>query len=310
MVNRLTTAVLLSLVSGVFIPLAAGAASHKAQKDLPPPAAPVAAAPEKSNAVPGFTDPTTGMEFVLIKGGCFKMGDTFGDGEFDEKPVHEVCVNDFYLGKYEVTNAQYRLFTPGYSSGDYEGNDLNGANQPVVNVNYREEAAGFARWLSGKSGRTYRLPTEAEWEYAARGGSAGRNYWGGAGGMGNPCAHANVHDMSSKRPFPAFTPDNHKCNDGFKVAAPVGSFKPNPYGLYDMIGNVWEWVSDWYEKDYYAKSPRDNPQGPAKGWERAIRGGSWFNTPAHARAAKRSHIDQGYRLYNLGFRLAAPVPVK
>lgn len=302
MVNSFITAVSLSFLAGALIPLPAVAAP---KKNVAQPAKPVIAEPAKQGEVQGFTDPTTGMEFVLIKGGCFQMGDAFGDGERNEKPVHEVCVSDFAMGKYEVTNAQFRLFRPSHSSGNYEGRDLNGDNQPVANVSYLEDAVAYAQWLSGKSGKNYRLPTEAEWEYAARGGTATRNYWGSS--ISNPCNYANAHDMSSKRAF-KITLKKQTCDDGYAVSAPVGSFRPNAYGLYDMMGNVWEWASDWYDETYYGKSPRDNPQGPSSGWARVIRGGSWSNAPWDIRASKRNYLQPGHRFYIQGFRLVAPVP--
>ena len=302
MVKKLITVMALSFLVGALIPLSSVAAPEQATSAVTKAVEPVAAGLEKPVAVQGFTDPTTGMEFVLVKGGCFQMGDTSGDGEGDEKPVHEVCVSDFAIGKYEVTNAQYRQFQPAFSSGDYQGIDLNGDNQPVVNVNYRDEAVAYAKWLSNNSGRNYRLPTEAEWEYAARAGTTARNYWGGD--LGNPCAYANVQDMTTKRAAPPFASKYHSCNDGYKVSAPVGSFKPNAYGLYDMMGNVWEWVSDRYGS--YSSGKQLNPQGPAAGWARVIRGGSWFNSPRHILASKRTYVDPGYRLYHLGFRLVSP----
>ena len=251
-----------------------------------------------------FRDTITGMEFVAVKGGCFQMGDTFGDGQSDEKPVHEVCVSDFSMGKYEVTNGQYRKFKRGHDSGNYEGNSLNGDNQPVINVSW-EDAVAYARWLSTQSQRTYRLPTEAEWEYASRGGTTGRNYWGN--GKDDACGYANVHDLSSKRAFSAFTWENHNCDDRNKVAAPSGSYKPNAFGLYDMMGNVWEWCSDWYDGGYYGKSSRDNPQGPTTGSSRVFRGGSWRDDPVDVRASGRGDDAPGGRDDALGFRLVAPV---
>jgi len=300
--HRLLIAIAVSLLTVSLVPLPAGAAPDKTKRTGAEPAQPTGEKLEKPPEVLGFTDPTTGMEFVLIKGGCYRMGDVSGHGDSDEKPVHEVCVSDFAIGKYEVTNAQYRKYAPGYSSGNYQGNDLNGDNQPVVNVSYKDEVAAYIRWLNEKSDKRYRLPTEAEWEYAARAGTTTRNYWGS--GLGNPCAFANVFDMTSKRTFRSATVDNQKCNDDFRVSSPVGSFKPNAFGLYDMMGNVWEWVSDWYEK--YGNGKQQDPQGPASGWARVTRGGSWYDATRHVRASKRSYIEPGFRLYNLGFRLAAP----
>lgn len=261
---------------------------------------PAAAATDSSPR--GFTDPTTGMEFMYVPGGCYQMGDTFGDGDSNEKPVHEVCVNSFYMGKFEVTNAQYRKFKPGHNSGDYEGNSLNGDNQPVVNVSWND-AVEYARWLSGQSGRSYRLPTEAEWEYAARGGTTTRNYWGN--GKGDACGYANVNDLTSKR-VNNFSWEHHNCDDGYAVTAPAGSFRPNGFGLYDMMGNVWEWCSDWYDEKYYHKSPRSNPQGSSSGQYRVVRGGSWGDGPGDVRASFRSGSGPGNWSSDFGFRLSLP----
>ncbi len=113
-----------------------------------------------ANAEPPLVDSVTGMEFVFIKGGCYEMGDPASDS--NDRPPHEVCVSDFYMSKYDVTNQQFRKFRPEHSSGNFEGLSENGDEQPVVNVTW-EDAVAFAGWLSQKSGRTYRLPTEAEW---------------------------------------------------------------------------------------------------------------------------------------------------
>ena len=109
-----------------------------------------------------YTEPSTGIEFVSIKGGCYEMGDSVGDGDTNERPVHEVCVSDFSIGKFEVTNAQFKKFRPQHNSGMSEGSNLDEDKQPVVNVSW-EDVVAFAKWLSTKTGQTYRLPTEAEW---------------------------------------------------------------------------------------------------------------------------------------------------
>ena len=220
-----------------------------------------------------------------------------------EKPVHEVCVDGFSMGKYTVTNAQYRCFKPSHDSGDYDGHSLNGDTQPVVKVSW-EDAVAYAKWLSAKSGRTYRLPTEAEWEYAARAGTTGRNYWGN--GKDDACGYANVYDLSGKQAF-NIDWEHHNCNDGYAVTAPVGRFRPNGFGLYDMMGNVWQWCQDWYGGDYYAGSPRNNPQGPSSGSYRVYRGGGWSFGPFYVRAASRSGSTPGLRDGLRGFRLVAPV---
>jgi formylglycine-generating enzyme required for sulfatase activity len=230
-----------------------------------------------------YTEPKTGMEFVLIKGGCFQMGDSYGDGDINERPVHEVCLSDYYMGKYEVTNAQYRKFKPTHNSGKHEGMDLNGDKQPVVHVSW-EDATQFARWLSKETGKTFRLPTEAEWEYAARAGSKTSRFWGN-----NPddaCIYANVADATAKKRWPTWIA--HNCDDKYAVSAPVGSFKPNAFGLYDMLGNVWEWVQDVYDGTAYSKHPRHNPVYEVPGEYRVERGGGWNNGPLGIRS---SHTD-------------------
>jgi formylglycine-generating enzyme len=250
----------------------------------------------------GFTDQTTGMEFVPVRGGWFRMGDTFGDGEDDEKPVHDVRVSDFHMGKFEVTNAQYRKFYPGHNSGDYEGKSLNGDNQPVVRVTWHD-ADAYAKWLTLQSGRIYRLSTEAEWEFAARGGTKNlRNYWGN--GTDDACRYANVADQSAKRIWPNWS-TIHECDDDFPVAAPVGKFQPNAFGLHDMMGNAWEWVNDIYAA--YPSSRRQNPDVQSGGSFRVVRGGSWDSGPGLVRAASRSDNVPGDRDNHLGFRLVSPV---
>lgn len=248
-----------------------------------------------------FTDQVTGMEFVKVPAGCFRMGDTYGDGQGDEKPAHEVCLNGFSMGKYEVTNAQYRRFKPGHNSGSYEGNSLNGDNQPVTNISWLD-AVEYAKWLSFKSGRSYRLPTEAEWEYAARGGTSGRNFWGDD--PAEACRHANGADITAKSQWPDWTVT--ECNDGYKVAAPVGRFRPNGYGLYDIMGNAWEWTADWYDEEYYYNSPKDNPQGPPSGELKIPRGGGWGNASECVRVSDRNGFPPDFRILFLGFRLVSP----
>ena len=247
-----------------------------------------------------FTDPTTGMEFVKVPGGCFQMGSNSGDD--DEKPVHEVCVGDFWLGKYEVTNAQYRVYKSSHNSKEYEGHSLNGDRQPAVYVSWKD-AKAYADWLSKKGNGKFRLPTEAEWEYAARGGTQTERYWGN--GEKEACQYANVADLTAKGQWASWTV--HDCDDGYAAAAPVGKFRANKFGLYDTMGNAWEWVSDWYDGKYYAKSPRRDPKGPSGGSHRVRRGGSWLNRPARVRSALRSRNGPGFR-HHLGVRLARTLP--
>lgn len=228
-----------------------------------------------------FTDPTTGMEFIYIKGGCYQMGDTFGDGYSNEKPVHEVCVDDFYLGKYEVTQGEYKLITGSNPSRFKKGNEY-----PVEKISWNQ-AQDFITKLNGHSDKTFRLPTEAEWEYAARSGGKKEKY----SGSNSPDSGAWYGGNSSK--------STHR----------VGTKSSNGLGLYDMSGNVWEWCSDWYKKDYYSSSARNNPQGPLSGSSRVYRGGSWFYSPLNVRSAVRFKYEHGnrHRLEGLGLRLVFPV---
>jgi len=281
---------------------------------------------------PIFTEPTTGMEFVLIKGGCYEMGDTFGDGGTDEQPVHNVCIEDFYLARYEVTNAQFKAFVDatGYRTtaevkgsgwglrqdGPGEWREWSGlswrhpiwpgdsidkkTDHPVVQVSWYD-AKEFVTWLSARNSRTVRLPYEAEWEYAARsGGKPYRYSWGNGAPLGN------VADLRIKKLLPR--PEIFAgYDDGYKYTAPVGSYKPNELGIHDMTGNVWEWCDDWYGQHYYEESPKRNPRGPASGLKKVDRGGSWSNMPAVSRAANRDDADPNLRFFNVGFRLVLPV---
>ena len=208
-----------------------------------------------------YTDLLTGMEFVFVKGGCFAMGDTFGDGYFAEHPVHEVCVDNFYMGKYEVTQGQWAAFMGREPSCPGRGEHF-----PAGCVNYADVQTFMAR-LSQATGKKFRLPTEAEWEYACRSGGK-RERYAGFSEKDHIFRYANFCDVNCN--YDWATGDH---DDGHKDAAPAGSFLPNDLGLYDMSGNVWEWVADWFDEGYYEKSPRYNPKGPQFGQELLVRGG-------------------------------------
>jgi formylglycine-generating enzyme len=227
-----------------------------------------------------YIDPTTGMDFVFVKGGCFQMGDTFVDGKRDEKPAHEACVDDFSIGKFEVTQAQWEAVMSGNPSLFKQC----GGNCPVEQVSWNDIQA-FIGKLNSQTGKTYRVPTEAEWEYAARSGGKDEKYSGG-----NDIDSVAWYDKNSGgRPHP------------------VGRKQPNGLGIYDMSGNVWEWCSDWYGGNYYKTSPKDNPQGPSSGRGRVLRGGSWCSNAADARAALRGRYGPGSRNNRGGFRLVRTV---
>ncbi|MBF0456510.1 MAG: formylglycine-generating enzyme family protein [Nitrospirae bacterium] len=245
-----------------------------------------------------FAEGSADGDFVAVKGGCFQMGDASGDGDPNERPVHEVCVSDFSIGKYEVTNEQYKRFRPKHDSGKFEDLSLNEAKQPVVNVSW-EDAKEYAKWLSAKTGHTYRLPTEAEWEYAARAGSKTPYSWGDS--AAEACKYANVADATAHKRFPTWK--SFDCDDGYLVSAPVGSFKPNAFGIYDMLGNAWELVEDVYNAEAYTKLPKDNPLFQGAGEYRVERGGGWSNGPLGVRVSHRAGVSPTFGHRSLGFRL-------
>ena len=241
-----------------------------------------------------FTDATTGMKFVLVKGGCYQMGDTFGEGYKDEKPVHEVCVDDFYMGRYEVTQGEWQKIM-----GSNPSRFKNGDHYPVEKVSWNDITENFLPKLNRRSGKSYRLPTEAEWEYAAREG-------------GKKVRFGNGKDIADPREI-NFDGSAEKKKSYSRTGVyrekttKVGSFTPNSLGLYDMSGNVWEWCSDWYGKNYYDSSSRNNPEGLGSGSNRVLRGGSWFFNPRYVRAANRFYDSPDNSIINLGFRLVFPV---
>jgi len=243
-----------------------------------------------------------GIDFVFVKGGTFEMGDTFGDGEAHERPVHTVTVSDFYLGKTEVTNAQFAAFLKSHGKDtDDQGNKLfyeylwgiiksedgwqaspGFENHPVVFVTWFG-AATFARWAG------CRLPTEAEWEYAARSG-------------GNNEKWAGTSSDSALTDFAWYGK-----NSGRRTQ-PVALKNPNGLGLYDMSGNVWEWCADWYAEDYYQTSPEKNPPGPSSGTARVLRSGSWKYDERFCRATVRYRVNPENKSNCLGFRVARNSP--
>jgi formylglycine-generating enzyme required for sulfatase activity len=249
------------------------------------------------------------VAMVTIPGGSFMMGSN--EGEADEKPVHRVTVSTFWMARYETTVGEFEAFidATGYQTdaekdgGSYAWNGKwvklsfrsenwrNGANgglqtnklHPVVNVSHND-AVAYCEWLSRKTGQSYRLPTEAEWEYAAGGGATHSKYsWGNSDSLG-------------------ISGNFFYDSDGYSCTAPVGSYNANAFGLHDMSGNVREWCSDRYRKTYYARSS-SNPTGPSIGTARVLRGSAWNYRPDDARVANRhdspSHIFNSY----YGFRV-------
>jgi len=219
-------------------------------------------------------------ELSRIPGGEFLMG---SDLEGDHNPIHKVYIDTFYMDKYEVTNTKYLRFckATGHQLPEFWNMEgfrcsLDHPNHPVVGVSWHD-AVEYAVWC-GK-----RLPTEAEWEYAARGGLAGMNYPNGE--MLGP-SYGNYTESDKRGP----------------VA--VGSYPPNGFDLYDMQGNVVEWVLDFYDRNYYSSSPSANPQGPSSGKFRGIRGGGWHSGPYCNRVYYRNALPSNWVDFNVGFRCA------
>lgn len=229
---------------------------------------------------------------VFIKGGCYDMGDTFGDGQEDERPVHTVCLDDFYMGKYEVTQEEW-VALMGSNPSYFKGCDT----CPVESVSW-DDAQGFISRLNSQTGKSYRLPTEAEWEYAARSGGKKEKY-AGFSDVSQLSQYANFCDRNCE-----FEWKTVKQDDRYKNTSPVGTYKPNGLGLYDMTGNVWEWVGDWHDESYYNKSPKNNPTGPSSGQNRVVRGASWYVTPEYVSVSNRFRNGQVERNDDNGFRLA------
>ena len=232
----------------------------------------------------------TGPDMVIVPNGSFRMGCLLDDNSCfrNEKPVHNVRISQqFALSRYEVTFAQWDACVSVGGCRGYHPDDegWGRGNLPVINVSW-DDARAYVSWLSKESGKAYRLPSESEWEYAARAGSTTKYSWGNAIGTNR----ANC--------------DNDDCGDSWEYTAPVGSFAPNAFGLYDMHGNVWEWVEDCWN-DTYSGAPADGSVwriGDCAG--RVLRGGSWSYYPRSLRAALRIRNSSGLRFSSLGFRVA------
>jgi len=222
-------------------------------------------------------------DLVSIPGSDFFMGQE--DGRDEERPVHRVWVAPFRLGRFQVTNAEYDEFrrATGRTATKFrEQPEFANPQQPVVGVSWFD-AVDYCRWLSAESGRRFRLPAEAEWEFAARGGL-------------DQCLYPWGNESFAERPDYAL-----RWTTG---PEPVGSAPPNGYELFDMCENVHEWCSDWFDPDYYAVSPVENPQGPVAGTRRASRGGAWRHHIKIARCAARSSIPPEFCYADYGFRVA------
>jgi formylglycine-generating enzyme required for sulfatase activity len=270
-----------------------------------------------------WIDPETKITFIRLPEGCFEMGSFLQEknrGD-DEGPVHKVCMDSFWISKTEITVLQFQRFVektryqtqaeidsftwvydgqwkkrggfywrnPGFDQTE---------NHPVVHVTY-QDARAMAQWMSGFK-RRFLLPTESQWEYACRATSKQARFFGND--IRKTCEYANVADMTIQQKYKAFSV--HPCNDSFMFTAPVGSFKPNLFGLFDILGNVWEWCLNEYDHLAYLNSKRYSQAVKNKRMPVSIRGGSWYSRPQFVRCANRDFVGTVQRRSSdLGFRL-------
>jgi len=261
---------------------------------------------------------------VVVPHGSFLMGSPASEPGHEtamEDPHHLVTIGyDFAVGKFEVTRGEYGQFVRETGLGDPIGCNIHrpphwptigGLNwrttgfkqtdrDPAVCVGWKE-AQAYVAWLSKKTGQEYRLLSESEWEYAARAGTTTSDYWGDR--QDEACAYANGVDFAMKTRFPD-QEITQPCNDGYIYTSPVGSFKPNAFGLYDMMGNVFEMLADCYERTYQSAPTDGSPKITAECKCRSNRGGSWTSTATGFRAAYRDCDKEDTRVVDLGFRVA------
>jgi formylglycine-generating enzyme required for sulfatase activity len=273
--------------------------------ETPPP--PVPAGPATSATAPGteFRDCPDCPEMVVVPAGRFLMGSPASEAgrHNDESPQHMVTIGQpFAISKFEVTFAEWDACVAAGGCNSYRPDD-NGwgrGDRPVINVSW-EDAQAYVAWLGKKSGKPYRLPSESEWEYVARAGTTTSRYWGESERVA--CSYANVADWSGKRQYSTWT-EFAECDDGAIQTSPVGHYRPNSFGIYDPIGNVWEWTADCPHVSY-AGAPSDGSPWPGGDCsKRVVRGGAWNYEPSHARAAERFRYFADLRTESIGFRLA------
>ncbi len=231
-----------------------------------------------------LTGGSEGPEMVWIAAGTFRMGDIRGVGGNDEKPVHKVSVERFAIGRYPVTFAEYDQFAKATNRKKPDDRGWGRDNRPVIMVNLTDVVA-YIEWLSEQTKQQYRLPTEAQWEYAARAGTETDYSWGNDIGKNRANCDGSGSQWSDKQ------------------TSPVGSFEPNPFGLYDTVGNVWEWTCSKYEDSY--QGAEQHCLSKDDGSRRVVRGGSWYSVPSNARVSDRARDDWNVRDGNdvLGFRV-------
>ena len=255
-----------------------------------------------------FRDCPECPEMVVVPAGEFVMGSPLAEsGHKDEKPQHPVKIaKPFAVSKYELAFEHWDACTTAGKCPKVDDDGIGRGRFPAINVNW-EDAKAYVAWLSETTGKRYRLLSESEWEYAARAGTTTPWFWGAAEdswGSRVACDFANTHDETSKEAHPMYVWSHHQCADGFAENAPTGKFKPNPFGLHDMLGNVREWVEDCHVEGY-AGMPEDGSVRKVEACEKhLVRGGGWVDGPSTSRSAYRYAEDGKMRNYQIGFRIA------
>ena len=236
-------------------------------------------------------------QMVYIPAGSFRMGDISGGGQSDEKPVHSVSIKAFLMSATEVTFDQWDACVAAGGCSHKPGDEGWGrGSRPVINVSWKD-AQQYVKWISSKTGEQYRLPSEAEWEYAARAGSETKYFFGNS--ASDLCRYANGAAAETD-----FSWRNKDCRDDYQRTAPVASFTANAFGLYDMHGNVWEWTQDCWNGSYKGAPSDGTAWLSGNCGRRVLRGGSWYYFPNNLRSASRYYDSTGFRINSNGFRLA------
>lgn len=231
-------------------------------------------------------------DMVSITGGTFTMGSPASEVDrVSDETQHQVTLSSFYMSKYQVTFVQYDAFCSATGRSKPNDGGWGRGNRPVINVTWHD-ATAYCQWLSQQTGKTYRLPSEAEWEYACRAGTTSPFNTGN-------CLSTNQANYDGSYPYSTCSYGEYR-----QQTLPVGSFSPNAWGLYDMHGNVWEWCSDWY--GVYPSYAQTNPTGPSSGSYRVSRGGSWLINSLYCRSANRDYYSPDYSYSTLGFRVVSP----
>ena len=262
-------------------------------------------AADKLEAGAKFSDCKECPEMIVLPAGEFMMGsDKVESGHTDEKPQHTVKIKSFAVSRLETSFAQWDACVADGKCPKADDAGFGRGNLPAVNISWIE-AKAYAVWLSSKTGKNYRLLSESEFEYAARGGTKTPWFWGGNEDKKKTCEFANLHDEAGKEAHPNYVWSHVLCNDGAAENIAGGKYKPNPFGLHDMIGNVREWVEDCHQAGYVG-APEDGSVRANEGKceKRVVRGGGWLDGPSTARAAYRYSEVESMKTHQLGFRLA------